>query len=383
MGARKYTLRGLVVGGLIVLIGCLALVAGAYRDYDGNCITLGLFGLSSGTTYECSFSEYVSRDPRSFTFLLPYLFWWVPVLMLLLPVVTGWWIDRRKIVQGVSSLKDRPMGKVLGTMSLFAMAIAPVMVALIALSPLPRWMAEVFYESAPEGMLIRIADGDDPAASYAALEELLRRALDESLSDSGFGSLVTRGLERQADPELAWRGYYGALLQVAYSQGRLSEADLRRYASHFLGLRIDAKYDNMSSWPEEGRPPPVRLEVVGDHRGGALQEVDGKPVLPMFAMVHVKGITLDEAPVAMLDIPDTPQFEIVLYHQATSASTIGRNISLATGDSLVPGRHVLTGRVEIVVKQGVHSWRDGADEEAPVIVSYEDQFRVTFDVPSP
>ena len=68
-------------------------------------------------------------------------------------------------------------------------------------------MVEVFYESAPKGVLIRIADGDDPAASYAALEELLRRALDESPSNSGFGSLVARGLERQADSEVGWRGH--------------------------------------------------------------------------------------------------------------------------------------------------------------------------------
>ena len=243
-----------------------------------------------------------------------------------------------------------------------------------------------YDESTAEGELIRVADGDDPASSYAAFNELLRRAVDDSLSNAGFDSLVAKGLERQADSELAWSGHYAALLQVAHSQGKLSEADVRRYASHFLRLRIGAKYVDMSSWPEERRLPPVRLEVGGEHRGGFVQEFYGKtvPPIPMFAIVHVSGIALDEAPVAMLDLTDTPQSDVVLYHNASGmGATAGRSIRLAVEDSIAPGKHVLTGRIEIVVKQGAHSRRAGENEEAPVILSRQEQIRVTFDVPSP
>ena len=212
----------------------------------------------------------------------------------------------------------------------------------------------------------------------------MRRALEESLSDSGFGSLVARGLERQADVALAWRGHYGSLLQVAYSQRRLSEADFRRYASEFFHLEVGATYHDMSSWPEANRLPPVSLELRGQHRGGSHREVDGKPVptIPVFAMVYVRDIALDDAPVAMLEAEE-PRPEIVLFHAGSGAGTAaGRNIRLATEDSLPPGAHVLTGRVEIVVKRGAHSWREGANEEAPVILSRQEAFRVTFEVPS-
>ena len=95
-------------------------------------------------------------------------------------------------------------------------------------------------------------------------------------------------------------------------------------------------------------------------------------------------VAMDEAPVAMLDLADRPQSEIVLYHDASGVgATIGRSIRLATGDSIAPGTHVLTGRIEVIVKQGAHGRRGGANQDAPVILSRQEQFRVTFDVPSP
>ena len=77
-----------------------------------------------------------------------------------------------------------------------------------------------YDESTAEGELIRVADGDDPASSYAAFNELLRRAVDDSLSNAGFDSLVAKGLERQADSELAWSGHYAALLASSPFSGK-------------------------------------------------------------------------------------------------------------------------------------------------------------------
>ena len=171
---------------------------------------------------------------------------------------------------------------------------------------------------------------------------------------------------------------------IERSQRRLSEADFRRYASEFFHLEVGATYHDMSSWPEANRLPPMSLELRGQHRGGSHREVDGKPVptIPVFAMVYVRDIALDDAPVAMLEAEE-PRPEIVLFHAGSGAGTAaGRNIRLATEDSLPPGAHVLTGRVEIVVKRGAHSWREGANEEAPVILSRQEAFRVTFEVPS-
>jgi hypothetical protein len=234
-----------------------------------------------------------------------------------------------------------------------------------------------------EDELVRIADGDDPAASYAALEELVRRALEDALTAEGFSNLIARALERQARTELNWRGQDAALLQIAHSRGKLSEADLASYASHFLHLRVGATYDDMSAWPEERRLPPVRLEVGGDHRGSFVEEIQGKtvPAIPMFAVVRIRGIELDEAPVAMIQSGSAPQTEIVLHHDAGMGATIGRNVRLSIESSIASGTHVLTGRAEIVVKRGTHNRRDGADEAAPVILRRQEQFRATFVVP--
>lgn len=232
--------------------------------------------------------------------------------------------------------------------------------------------APTYDARTPEDELIRLADGADSAASYAALEELLRRALTESLSDAAFASLIERGLERQADVALDWRGHYGWLLQVAYDQGRLSEADFRQYASAFFHLELAAAYH-----------PPAILELRGEHRGGPLRDFDGTwiPTIPVFAMVYVRDVSLDGSPVAMLEA-DRPQAEIVLFHDGNGTGTAaGRRIQLGTEDSLLPGTHVLMGRVEIVVRRGAHSWRDGAIEQAPRILSREESFRATFEVP--
>ncbi|MGH9460479.1 MAG: hypothetical protein ACRD1X_04645, partial [Vicinamibacteria bacterium] len=348
---HKYAVLGLVAGGIIVLISGIAFVAATYINYDGKCRTLGLF-FGSGTTFECSFAEYLSHD-LLLAYLL-YYFGWVPVLTLLLPIGTGWWMDRRRMRQSASPLEIRPMGRVRRTMALLAMAVAPATVALIALSPLPHRVTRMLYENAPEAVLIRIAEGDDPAASYRALKELLRRALGNSLSDSAFGSLIARGLERQADAQLPWDRDYGSLLQVAYSQGRLSEADFRSYASNFLRLQIGANYDDMSSWPEDRRPPPIRVEIRSERRGAGLWDVDRQSArkIQMFVVLRLSGLALDERPIAMLR-GDEPQSEIVLSYPGAGDT---HNIRLATANSHSPGRRVLTGHVEITVKQGENSW---------------------------
>jgi hypothetical protein len=235
-----------------------------------------------------------------------------------------------------------------------------------------------------EDELIRIAEGDDPTASYAAAEELVRRALDDALTAEAFRNLIARALERQARTELDWRGHDAALLQIAHSRGMLSEADLESYAAHFLHLRVSARHHDMSAWPEERRLPPVRLEVVVDPRGSFVDEIQGEtvPAISMFAIVRLRGIELDGAPVAMIRAGGAPQAEVVFHHDALSGGTIGLGMLLSTEDPIASGTHLLTGHADIVVKRGAHSWRDGANEAAPVILQRQEQFRATFEVPA-
>ena len=88
----SYAKKGFYIGlGVIVLMLGYFMVAPLF-SYDGTCRSLGLFFGSTGP-WSCSFAEHYRRSV-DWTVILLLVFWWAPILILLVPTLIGFVIDK-------------------------------------------------------------------------------------------------------------------------------------------------------------------------------------------------------------------------------------------------------------------------------------------------
>ena len=91
---RKYAIRGLLAGVLILLIGGIYIILSAAYHFDGKCG--GWMPFLSGP-HECSLFEYI-LSTASFTILILLTYYWYWILIfLILTTLTGYGLGRIKI----------------------------------------------------------------------------------------------------------------------------------------------------------------------------------------------------------------------------------------------------------------------------------------------
>jgi|GEM_PF-747027 len=209
-----------------------------------------------------------------------------------------------------------------------------------------------FDAKTPEEELIRIADGDDNAASYNALTELIRRAETERITASAFNRLILKGLERQADTSRAWRSLYGSLFELAFQQGRLSEKQVERYAHQAIVPRLE------TSWVQKPNRPQPLLAIGNEIRVGqvkartVLKENQAHKLL-LTARYRLWQVQIDGVPVNNFK---AHKQGVKTWSQQLRGGTQTRQFHLEPGQALAPGLHTLTGKVEVRILKGIDAW---------------------------
>ena len=200
-----------------------------------------------------------------------------------------------------------------------------------------------------EEALLRIASGDDNAESYNALAELIRRAESGSITSSGYSQLITEGLARQADHARAWRGQYGSLIELAFQQERLSDKQVARYARQAIVPALQ------TSWAQKpNRPQPlltIRNEIrVGRVKTRAVFKDNTSRKLLLTASYRLWQLQIDGVPVN--NFQASKKGEKTWARQLRGGGQ-ARQFHLEPGQTLLPGLHTLTGKLEIRILKGI------------------------------
>jgi len=204
---------------------------------------------------------------------------------------------------------------------------------------------------ASEKELIRIGKGNDNAASWAALRELVRRAKAGTISSQGFDSLISSGLERQGDPGREWQHFYGSLLDLAYQQTRLSKAQIDRYIRQAILPRF-----KIHVMPDKVEPLILIVsggDRIGESRAMNIRSGDSEPRPLLTVEGRFEQLKIDGIPVKKLEKAGQ---EIQIFWYQINGVNGGRGFQAWPGQRLAPGSHTLTGRLETRIFAGIDTW---------------------------
>jgi len=105
-------------------------------------------------------------------------------------------------------------------------ALGSVLLVVVAVTIGARtvwWLERIDWQAKKPVMWLTYSAGtSDAAASDAALDELIRRAEQQALSDETLRGLAQRGLDLQADPDAEWSPRWGTLIGRAHDRQLLS-----------------------------------------------------------------------------------------------------------------------------------------------------------------
>lgn len=204
---------------------------------------------------------------------------------------------------------------------------------------------------ASEKELIRIGNGNDNAAAWAALRELDRRAKAGTISSQGFDSLISAGLERQGDPRRDWQHFFGSLLDLAYQQGRLSKAQIDRYTRQAIlpSFKIHVMPDKVE---------PLILIVSGGDRIGESRSMNIRPgdseTRPLLTVEgRFEQLKIDGIPVRKLE--KIGQGIQIFWYQINGVNG-NQGFRAWPEQRLSPGSHTLTGLLETRIFTGIDPW---------------------------
>lgn len=148
-----------------------------------------------------------------------------------------------------------------------------------------------------EEQLIANAAADDPASSFAALEELVVRHSRGAVSADGLSRLVKEGLDRQADTKRRWLAQYGVFIEDAWDKGTLAEADINRYIRGSAVIHeVEASYASFDVGPKEENSRVSAGITVEGRMGGSLAFRDKGmskarlSVLPTLDLISIDGV---------------------------------------------------------------------------------------------
>ncbi len=192
--------------------------------------------------------------------------------------------------------------------------------------------------------LIQMAAGNDPASSFAALEELVARDLRGGVSAAGLARLIADGLQRQQDVSKRWRAQYGVFIERAWGNGTLPTQSLSQYARHAIGPpKLTATYAAFDIDPV-GDVRLVFLLEFEERSGGSLAtRKDPSKAVRFSATVRLLNVTVDGQPYHLS--PDKP---VTWTWALRGGGRQGLRSRVKKTRDLVPGGHVLKvdGRIE-------------------------------------
>ncbi len=103
---------------------------------------------------------------------------------------------------------------------------------------------------------------NDPDAVKNALIELTDRFADNAISVSRIQRLIDRGLTHQSDESVGWVSEWGALIEEAWAQQKLTYKQKQQYARAVINLRLET-----SGTIQENRPWEISLLHSGGRQG--------------------------------------------------------------------------------------------------------------------
>ncbi len=199
-----------------------------------------------------------------------------------------------------------------------------------------------------EEQLIANASADDPATSFAALEELVVRHSRGAVSATGLNRLVKDGLDRQADTTSRWRSQYGVFIEDAWDKGTLSETDIMRYVRGSVVVQeIDVSCSDLVLG-EENAYVSARGRIEGRLGGSLALARKGIPKARLSALVALEEITIDgvKRRLATRHMPSREPHIINLGHDG------GFGGDVADTRDLPEGAHSLTATGKITIYLG-------------------------------
>jgi len=218
------------------------------------------------------------------------------------------------------------------------------------------------YAKASNAELIRLADGDDPPVTYAALKELMERDDKARLTPDLLKQLVEDGLRHQADPQRRWSQVYGTFIDRAFARGMLSDAQLSEYATNAptlgkISVRPVLPYLSLSGDPQLSVSCDVDMRVgYYEYRVGRR---DPRPIR-LSASIRIIIAKIDGVDVTAFQrepgVPFSTEFD--LRPGGTSLLYLIR-----TDQELKPGKHTHTVTLKIEVRQSPELSRHRAGEE--------------------
>ncbi len=212
----------------------------------------------------------------------------------------------------------------------------------------------------PEGDLLDIFYGDDGTASYAAKEELQRRAEFGELSREAYSALIAAGLDLQFGE--FWPPFYGSLIHLAYQQGKLSEKLLQRYARQSLVLQFQIRSDLL-----EPDTPLVELTIKREGRfaknkAPKIIEDNQTSQLLLTTSFHIDQVKIDNEPSFIVET-DKKRSETWLY-QSWRGNKM-QPMMIMKDPPVAPGPHTLTGVLTVRFLTGVAAWNAAGERKPP------------------
>lgn len=113
----------------------------------------------------------------------------------------------------------------------------------------------------PVWLLLHEAAGQPDARAHAALDELFDRQINGALSNSAESRAIKRALRYQRDRSKPWRTGWGRLIEHAWDNGKLSDAEKKQYAEQAFALV-------MVSQPQMQVDGPVAVQLRVEPRVG-------------------------------------------------------------------------------------------------------------------
>jgi hypothetical protein len=211
----------------------------------------------------------------------------------------------------------------------------------------------------PEADLLHIFFGDDGPASYAAREELLRRAESGELSRKAFSSLIAVGLDRQFLE--SWDPFCGTLIHLAFQQGKLTETLLKRYARQAISLDFQVKASVL-----EPNTPIVDFTIRRKRRFARARtpkmiENSARPQLLITTAFRLGQVEVDGAPA--LNGRTGKRLDQTWLFQAWRGNKV-QPVAIMTDPPVAPGPHSLTGVLFVRYMPGVGAWNAAGKREA-------------------
>lgn len=252
-----------------------------------------------------------------------------------------------------------------------------------AYKPKPRQPEPPKPEALPvatSDALINMAKADDPATSFAALEELVARSQMNEIPKDAIDQLIEDGLTLQGDAKHRWRSQYGVFIERAQESGALSPDQWIRYLRQSIVVsEFAAEYSNFDL-DKENKVRVTIDQTIQARIGGSLRDRDKpKTGTRLCATVSILRVELDGAEVAFAGPGDSGPKAHTWEMSAGVESGFATHVK--NTNDLAPGAHTMAVTYRFEVRSGDRCQTHRGAEPSEPLVSWDHTERDEFAVP--